>query len=218
MRTLALVALLLVALGGVAAADGPVAASATLDKRGITIGDPIQLILVVEAGAGYQITDNGIARNLGEFEVLDAQKPEVTRLASGRTRFTFKYRISAFRVGDLVFPAISVAYQAASGAPGVVATSEVPVVVTTVIQPGESVDDIKPLKPQLRVPGSAPQIPAIAIQVALAIVVLLMLALIVRQTLRRAKAAPVAVAEDGQLTPAQRAMAELNRVDRKSVV
>ena len=211
MRTLALVALLLLAFGGVVAADGPVAVSATLDRRGITIGDPIQLTLIVEVDAGYQITDNGIARNMGEFEVLDAQKPEVTRQANGRTRFTFKYRISAFRVGDLVFPAISVAYQAASGAPGVSATSEVPVVVTSVIQPGESADDIKPLKPQLRVPGSAPQIPALAIQAALVIVVLVMLALIVRQTLRRGAAKPVAV-DDGQLTPAQRAMAELNRV------
>ena len=212
MRTIILVSLLLVAFSGVAAADGPVAATASLDKRGITIGDPLQLTLVVEADAGYQITDNGIARNMGEFEVLDAQKPEVTRLANGRTRFTFKYRISAFRVGDLVFPAINVAYQSVSGTPGVAPTTEMPVLVTSVIQPGESTDDIKPLKPQLRVPGAAPQIPAIAIQVGLAIVVLLMLALIVRQTLRRARAVPVVAADDAQLTPAQRAMAELNRV------
>ena len=97
MRTLALVALLLLAFGGVVAADGPVAVSATLDRRGITIGDPIQLTLIVEVDAGYQITDNGIARNMGEVEVLDAQKPEVTRQANGRTRFTFKGQKLLFR-------------------------------------------------------------------------------------------------------------------------
>ena len=103
MRVLAFVTLASLAIGSVALADGPVSAAASFDKRGITIGDPIQLTLVVEADAGYQIADNGVSRMMGEFEVLDAQTPQVTRSADGHTRYTFRYRITAFRVGDLVF-------------------------------------------------------------------------------------------------------------------
>ena len=60
MRALFFAASLLIALGSVAAADGPVNVAATVDKRGITIGDPITLALVVEVDAGYKITDSGV--------------------------------------------------------------------------------------------------------------------------------------------------------------
>jgi hypothetical protein len=213
MRALIAAGLFLLAFGSVAAADDPVSVAATLDKRGITIGDPIRLALVVEADPGYQITDSGVGRTMDEFEVLEAFPPQVTRIANGRTRYTFRYRVTAFRVGDLVFPQIHVAYQAPGGPRGVVATAEIPIVVTTVIQPGEATDNIKPAKPQLRLPTSTPQIPQLAIQVALAAVVLAMLALIIGQTRHAAARRPKdADLGDVLLTPAQRAMAELNRV------
>jgi oxygen tolerance protein BatD len=209
MRVLALAALFLLALGSIAAADGPVSVAVTVDKRGITIGDPITLAVVVEVDAGYQITDSGVGRAMDEFEVLDATPAQVTRIANGRTRYTFRYRITAFRVGDLVFPQINVAYQSPAGEPGIVPTAEIPIVITSVIQPGEDTDEIKPAKPQLRLPNATPQIPQLAIQVALAAVVLAMLALIIRQTRRRPKEGDI---DEVLLTPAQRAMAELNRV------
>jgi hypothetical protein len=213
MRVLLAAGLVLLALGSVAAADGPVSAAATVDKRGITIGDPITLAVVVEVDPGYQITDSGVGRTMDEFEVLEAIPPQVTRIANGRTRYTFRYRITAFRVGDLVFPQVNVAYQSSASGPGVVPTAEIPIIVTSVIQPGEATDDIKPAKPQLRLPTAAPQIPQLAIQVALGVVVLAMLALIVRQSLRAAARRPKdADMDEVMLTPAQRAMAELNRV------
>jgi hypothetical protein len=211
MRVLALAVMFVLAMATHAAADDPVGAAATLDKRGITIGDPIALTLVVEADPGYQITDTGVSRFMGEFEVLETLQPELTRLANGRTRYTFRYRISAFRVGNPVFPAIGVTYQGPSGT-GLAPTAEIPIVVTSVVQAGESTDDVKPLKPQLRLPGAAPQLSPIVVQAALVAIVLAMLALIVRQTRRRAgRRAPI-VEGDVLLTPAQRAMAELNRV------
>ena len=211
MRVLAFVMFASLAIGSVALADGPVSAAASFDKRGITIGDPIQLTLVVEADAGYQIADNGVSRMMGEFEVLDAQTPQVTRSADGHTRYTFRYRITAFRVGDLVFAPIHVTFQGPGGVTGIAPTAEIGVVVTSVIQPGENADDIKPLKPQLRLPGATPQLPAIVIQAALALVVLLMLGLLVRQT-RRGRRAIAVDQTEAQLSPAQQAMAELNRV------
>ena len=213
MRALVLACLTLLAFGSIAAADGPVNVGATVDKRGITIGDPILLSLVVELDGGYQLTDTGVGRAMDEFEVLEASPPQVTRITNGRTRYTFRYRITAFRVGNLIFPQINIAYRSPAGEPGVVPTAEIPVVVTSVIQPGEATDDIKPAKPQLRLPTAAPQVPQLAIQIALAAVVLVMLALIIRQTRRTAgRRLKDADMGDVLLTPAQRAMAELNRV------
>jgi hypothetical protein len=213
MRVLAAATLFLLLLGSVAAADGPVSVAASVDKRGITIGDPIGLVLVVETDPGYHITDSGVGRIMNEFEVLEALPPQVTKVANGRTRYTFRYRITAFRVGDLVFPPISVAYQSAAGVPGVAPTGEIPIVITSVIQPGEATDDIKAPKPQLRLPTATPQVPQLAIQVALALVVLVMLALLVRQTRRAAgRRSKDAEMDEVLLTPAQRALAELNRV------
>ncbi|HYV21467.1 MAG TPA: BatD family protein [Candidatus Bathyarchaeia archaeon] len=213
MRVLAAASLFLALLGSMAAADGPVSVAASVDKRGITIGDPIGLVLVVETDSGYHITDSGVGRIMDEFEVLEAIPPQVTRIANGRTRYTFRYRITAFRVGDLVFPPISVAYQSPAGVPGVAPTAEIPIVITSVIQAGEGTDDIKPAKPQLRLPNAAPQIPQLAIQVALAVVVLVMLALLIRQTRRAASRRPKdPELDEVLLTPAQRALAELNRV------
>jgi len=213
MRILFVVGLVLLAFGSVAAADGPVNVAATVDKRGITIGDPVALAVVVEVDASYQITDSGVGRTMGEFEVLEALPPQVTKIANGRTRYTFRYRITAFRVGNLVFPEIHVAYQSPAGEPGVVPTAEIPIVITSVVQPGEATDDIKPAKPQLRLPTAAPQVPQLAIQVALAVVVLAMLALIIWQTRRASRRKPKdAEMDEVLLTPAQRAMAELNRV------
>lgn len=213
MRVLFAAAILLLTIGSPAAADGPVNVAASVDKRGITIGDPIALALVIEVDPGYKITDSGVGRMMGEFEVLEAIPPQVTKIANDRTRYTFRYRITAFRLGNLVFPKIHVGHQSPSGETGVVATTEIPVVVTSVVQPGETTNDIKPMKPQLRLPTATPQIPELATQAALVVLVLVMLALIIRQTRRIAARRPKD-AETGEvmLTPAQRAMAELNRV------
>ncbi|HEY7623407.1 MAG TPA: hypothetical protein VIA63_00120 [Candidatus Limnocylindria bacterium] len=213
MRVLLATVALLLAIGNVASADGPVSVAASLDKRGITIGDPIALVLVVETDPGYQVTDSGVGRTMDEFEVLDSVPAQVTRVANNRTRYTFRYRVTVFRVGAAIFPQINVAYRTPAGDTGVAATAEIPVVVTSVIVPGEATTDIKPAKPQLRLPGATPVVPQIAIQVALGVIVLVMLALIVRQTRRIARGrAKEGDAEEAQLTPAQRALAELNRV------
>src|SRR5439155_310897 len=137
----------------------------------------------------------------------------LNKLPGGGSRYVFRYRISAFRVGTYILPPIQVAYQGPGGERGVSPTGELPIVVGTVIRPGESTDDVKPLKPQLRLPGAPPDLSG-AVRVALVLVVALMLVLLVVQT-RRAMARRAAARPpepEAQLTPAQRALAELARV------
>src|SRR5207245_9155247 len=116
MRALLASALLLVFLGSAAAADGPVSAAASVDKRGITIGDPIELTLIVEAEPGYQITDSAVGRNVGAFEVQEARPPQLAKIQDGRTRYPFRYRVRAFRSGNLVISHTGVTYSSPTGA------------------------------------------------------------------------------------------------------
>ena len=196
-----------------AAAAAPVRASASIDRNSVTIGDQIVLAVTIETDGGYSIVDSGVGRSVGVFEVVETLAPQLNKLPGGGSRYVFRYRISAFRVGTYILPPIQVAYQGPSGERGVSPTGELPIVVGTVIRPGESTDDVKPLKPQLRLPGAPPDLSG-AIRIALVLVVLAMLVLIIWQT-RRAMAKRAAArppAPEAQLTPAQRAMVELTRI------
>jgi hypothetical protein len=217
-KSLAAVAIVVFALGiglfaNSVAAAAPVRASATIDRNAVTIGDQILLSVTVEADGGYGIVDSGVGRAIGGFEVIDSLAPQLSKIQNGGSRYLFQYRIAAFRVGTYILPPVQVAYQGPAGERGVAPTAELPIVVSTVIRPADSTEDVRPLKPQLRLPGAPPDISGL-VRAGLVGVIALMLALIVWQTRRAmAKRAAARPAEPQmQLTPAQRAMAELTRV------
>jgi len=213
LRTL-LVALALVLVGAAPAAGAaPVRASVAIDRNSVTIGDQLLLTLTVETDGGYAIVDGGVGRSVGDFDVVETLPPGVTKIGNGGSRYVFRYRISAFRVGAYILPPIQVTYQGPAGERGIAPTAELPIVVSSVIRPGDSTDDVRPLRPQLRLPGAPPDLSG-AIRAALVAVVIVMLALLVWQT-RRAMARRAAARPpepEIQLTPAQRALAELARV------
>jgi hypothetical protein len=213
LRTLLVVLAILLATTAPAAAAAPVRASAAIDRNSVTIGDQILLSLTVETDARYGIVDTGVGRTVGDFDVIETIAPQLTKIANGGSRYVFRYRIAAFRVGTYILPPIQVAYQGPGGERGIAPTAELPIVVASVLRAGESPDDVKPLKPQLRLPGAPPDLSG-AVRVALVLVVALMLVLLVVQT-RRAMAKRAAARPpepEAQLTPAQRALAELARV------
>lgn len=208
LRTVAAGLLVLVALGAVASADGPVAVGSSIDRDAITVGDPVVLSVTVELAAGWQVADPGVARSLGDFDVIETLPALQTRLAGGATRIVFRYRVSAYRVGERTIPPVMVSFTGPGGETGSAGTPAHLVRIQSVILPEEDATDIKPLKPQLAIPGVLLSelmrwvfagIGAIAVLVAAALV-----ALFVRKPKQ-----PVA---DG-LTPAQRALAELEKLD-----
>ena len=152
MRTLLVVLAILLATTAPAAGAAPVRASATIDRNSVTIGDQILLSLTVETDAGYGIVDSGVGRTVGDFDVIETVAPQLTKIANGGSRYVFRYRIAAFRVGAYILPPIQVAYQGPGGERGIAPTAELPIVVASVLRAGESLDDVKPLKPQLRLP------------------------------------------------------------------
>jgi len=205
MRHLLAVAALLVALARPAAAADPVNAAVQVDRTSINVGDRIALAVIVTADPGYIVNDPTIAREIGSFEVVQTQDVKKT-VQGSQGRFTYRYQITAWTLGDLVLPSIAVPYVGPNGSTGTAQTEEVAIKVTSVARAGEDASDIKPLKPQLDlVEPPWTLISRIAVGVAAAIVVTLVVALVLWLLLRRRGALFV----EERLTPVQRALREL---------
>lgn len=204
MRRLILVLVLMIALGGSADADGPVSVVSAMDRGTITVGDPVLLSVTVELASGWQVADPGVARTIGDLDVLETEPALQTRLAAGATRIVFRYRLSAYRVGELTVPPITVSFTGPRGETGRAETAPHLITVRSVILPEEDATDIKPLKPQLPIPGFLGSELVRLIFAAIGLVAVLAAVAIVALLLRRPKKHAV----DG-LTPAGRALAEL---------
>jgi hypothetical protein len=205
-----LVALVLsfpVGLAGVAAAADPVNAAATLDRTTITVGDPAFLTVYADADVGYQVGDPSIAHTVGDLEVLETLASGRSTRSGGIARWTFRYRITAWVVGDLRVPPIAVPYRGPSGVTGVAATAPLVLKVASVIKDGEDTTDVKPLKPQLDLPDAfASKLARIALGVAAAAAFTVVAGVIFWLLLRRRDRVP----PEERLTPVQRALRELD--------
>lgn len=198
---------LLVALSGTAAADGHVTVSSTVDRDAITVGDPVVLTVTVELAPGWTVADPGVPRALGEFEILETDPVQQARLNNGGTRLVFRYRVSAYRVGERPTPPIEVSYTGPNGEKGTASTGGHLVRVQSVILPEENAADIKPLKPQLPVPGLlGSELLRLVFAGVGAAAVIVLVAIALWFFRRRGVIVP-----DG-LTPAQRALAELEKL------
>ena len=204
MRTPLAALLLLLALGGSADADGPVQVASGIDRDTITVGDPVLLSVTVELASGWQVADPGVARAIGDLDLLETEPALQTRLAAGATRIVFRYRLSAYRVGDLTIPPVAVSFTGPRGETLRAETASHLITVRSVILPDEDATDIKPLKPQLAVPGLLASELVRWIFAAIALLAVFIAVAAAALLLRRPRENAV-----GGLTPAGRALAEL---------
>jgi hypothetical protein len=211
MRSLVLAAMVvaLAMLGAASArAADPVNAVVTVDRVSIAVGDRIALAVIVDVEPGYVPSDPTIARQIGSFEVVQTQAVQKSTRGS-QVRFTYRYSITAWLVGDLLLPSIGVPYVGPNGITGTAQTGEKPIRVVTVVTPGENVDEIKPLKPQQTMPEEVlPKVTRIAIGVAGAALVASVAALVFWLILRRRGLGAL----EERLTPVQRTLRELGEL------
>ncbi len=207
MRVLLQSLALLLAMSAAADADGAVTVSSTIDRDVITVGDPVVLAVTVELAPGWTVADPGVPRALGGFEVLETEPAQQTRLNGGGTRFVFRYRVSAYRVGEQALPPIEVSVTGPGGDRRTATTRGHVVRVRSVILPDENATDIKPLKPQLAVPGLLASEVVRLVFAAIGAAAVLVLVAFFLWFFRRQREA----AHDG-LTPAQRALVELEKI------
>jgi hypothetical protein len=193
-------------LAGAAGAADAVNAAATLDRATITVGDSAFLTVYADAEAGYVVADPTIAHSIGDLEVLEVLPSGRATRSGGIARWTFRYRVTGWVVGDLGVPPIQIPYSGPNGLTGVAVTGPLVLHVATVIRDGEDTSDIKPLKPQLDLPDAlATRLGRIALG-AVAVAAFTALAGVIFLLLLRRRER---VAEE-RLTPVQRALRELD--------
>lgn len=204
---LAAVVLALLAMPA-AAQEGPVVARSAVDRQAMTIGDQVLFTVTVDLARGFDLMDPGVPRAIGDFEVVDTLTVLQSRLPSGTTRVTLRYLVTTFELGQKRIPVVVVGYRGADGALGQARTQGGHVItVRTVIQPGEDLADIKPLKPPLRVSGSDDVLRRV-LPVAGTAVALVAAAILALRIRRRPGLVIDAVAQ----APARAALAELERI------
>ena len=206
-RALVLVAACLWVSAPVALADEPVSATLNVDRNVITIGDQIRVVVVVTARPGYRLGAPVVLKTLGDFDVVESAPPLVGNPPGGGSRYTFRYWMTTFTLGDHVIPAIEFPYATDQGQVASVRTTPIAVRVRSVIADGESTADIKPLRPQLDLPGAeASRLLFWGSAAAITALVATPVLVLYRRTRRRA-VSPVT-----DRTPAQEALGELLRV------
>ena len=190
-----------------AAAADPVNAAATLDRTTITVGDPAFLTVYADAEAGYQVADPTIAHTVGDLEVLEVLPSGRSTRPGGTLRWTFRYRVTAWVVGDLGVPPIEIPYNGPNGVTGVATTAPLLLRVASVIRDGEDTSDVKALKPQLDLPEAfVAKLARIALGIAAVAAFTALAGVIFWMLLRRREHS----AFEERLTPVQRALRELD--------
>lgn len=204
----ALIALFVAVLGwqARASADEPVQASLSVDREVSSVGDRITVTLVVTREPGVLLAPLQ-APDLGpDIELLETLPPQHEPLASGATRSRFRYRVAAFRTGELQIPPFAVVYALPGGETAYVATEPAGFTIRSVIPPGQNPTDIREVKPPLDLPLAAPATPLARPLVGAVLALdLVLLALALRRRGRRAAprvrpvAKPAAPAHEAEL-------------------
>jgi hypothetical protein len=203
----ALLTLLFVATA-TAQTAAPPKVTVELSKTRVTVGDPIQLIVTIQYAADVTITTTGIDAQLAPFEPLSSQPPQ-QRSSNGALQLVLRYTIAAYHTGTQQLPPIVIGYTLADGTAGQ-AQSAAPLVVNveSVVPPGATPTDIRPLKPQgsLAAPAS---LTAVWIGLAALAVLALLLAMMAFVYARRRTRGPALAPA---LPPVEAARAELQRI------
>lgn len=125
--------LLLVVDGGAVAADTDVpTVSARADREEVRVGDPVTVVVTAVAKKGVAV--NLPAQiELDKFTLLDKEEGAARDLGDGHLRREFSLRAAAYEPGDFQIPAIEVTYLAPGGELKTVKTSPIDVKVTALL-------------------------------------------------------------------------------------
>ena len=122
-----------------------VRATARALKNKIKLGDELRYLVQVERPRQYSITPLPARIPVTPFEVKRRDEAPV-RTGENRVKETFGFTLTAFELGKLTIPSISVQYKDENGAPGEVNTEPVTVEVLSVGKKLTDKDDIRPIK------------------------------------------------------------------------
>ena len=202
-------ALLLAPSGGETAQEAIRILSHDFDPDHITIGDPVQLRLRIEADENLHIYLDPIDHS--EHEHLEADKPQAKRIESesrptGKAHYEITYPLRSFATGKHTLPPITIKYTDTDGNSGTIQTPAYPFEVRSVKSPSDT--EIKGIKGPWAVP------PNWLLYILVAFLVIVALAAIIFFYLRR-RAKPINLQPEmpSQRQPHEIAYEQLNRIE-----
>lgn len=131
--------------------SAPVSVRASVDRKEITIGDPIRYTVEVSAAADTEIVIPVLSGAIGEFTISDFGELPV-RKDNGRLTTARWYTITSFTTGDHLIPAPKVQYRTPGEELREAEGNEVLVGVTSLLAREPNAADIRDIKPPEEVP------------------------------------------------------------------
>lgn len=136
-----------------AAQDAQPEVTASVDRTRVTVGDPIQLSVVVKHPANVTLQTTSIDDQLGSLEPLGSDPPD-DRAVAGGMELRLHYTLAAYHTGAVQLPVLTFDYTLPDGSQGQVATkAPIDITVQSVLGAGAEPTDIKPLKSQISLPA-----------------------------------------------------------------
>jgi hypothetical protein len=129
----------------------PVTIHASVNRKQVTIGDPIRYTVEVSAAADAEILIPVLSGSLGDFTITDFGDAP-TRKENGRVIVTRWYTLQIFETGDHLVPAPKVQYRPPGEELRDVEGEEVLVGVTSLLAQAKDATDIRDIKPPEEVP------------------------------------------------------------------
>jgi len=134
-----------------ATANAPVSVRASVDRKEITIGDPLRYTVEVSAAAETEVLIPVLSGQLGDFTITDFGDVP-TRKENGHVLVTRWYTITSFSTGDHLVPAAKVRYRVPGEELQEAEGNEVLVGVTSLLAKDKAATDIRDIKPPEEVP------------------------------------------------------------------
>lgn len=125
-----------------------VTAKVEVDKKEITIGDPIRYTLTIEAdkGTSLELPLDAPTLSFRPFDLLGQERMEKGE-RDGRLSYRISFLLTAYELGELYIPSLKIYYKDSLGKEGEVVTEVVKVTVKGIAPP--EAEEIKPLKAPL---------------------------------------------------------------------
>ncbi len=206
--------LLLLFLGGAFAQDAIHILSHEFDPEDITIGDPVQLRIRIEADENLHIYLDPI--NDSEHEHLEVDKPQVKRIKAedtptGKAHYEVTYPLRAYAIGVHTLPSITIEYTDTDGNSGSIQTPAYLFEVRAVKPP--SATEIKEIKDPLPVPPNW-----FLYILALCLLIMAIILLVFFYVRRRAKSIDLQPEVIPQRQPHETAYEHLKRIEGMNLV
>lgn len=137
----------------------PVELEASVDKAVATTADTLRFEIQIDAAKGLTLDYQEPGASILGLRILDSglkREGEISVNGETRVRQTHWYELRGDLVGSYILPAMTLSYSGVDGLSGQVSTSEIFVEVQSVLPQDGSAQDIKGLKPIVKVSAPFP--------------------------------------------------------------